>query len=341
MSHEGAEHSMYELVVKQLAGETSPAEDREVAAWVEDSVENAKEYERIQQVWDASKISEWTPDVDVAWARMSARMHRETPVIDLKPKRRPMKVPALWRVAAAVAILFVALWFIRQALQTRPDDYRDWSGQVAALEQVIQEELKDDSKVALKPQTTLFVADDFGRKERAVALEGSAQFSVAKDVERPFTVWAGEVTVEVLGTEFLVEAYPDSGFVRVDVSEGLVAVMSAKDTLRLSAGETVRFERGTGVMLPQEQKPDAFFWSNRSLDFRRTPLDEVVATLNRNYQSNLVLANPQLANCRLTANFNDQVIDDIVDVLSATLNLEVRKEMSTWIIDGTGCAPSL
>lgn len=341
MSHE-EENIMYVLVAKQMAGESTAAEDREIETWVSASENNARAYDRFRQLWEASKSSEWKPNVDKAWARMQTRMRTdETPVIKIdRPERRVRTMP-VWRIAAAVAVLFVAAWFIKDALSGRPGDYHDWSGQIASADEIMSEVLEDGSDIALKPATKVFVSNDFGRKERVVALEGEARFAVAKNPNKPFRVEAGELTVEVLGTEFLVRAFPDSSSISVAVQEGLVAVMSKRDTLRLTAGETVRFDRGTGVIVPQTQKPDAFFWSNRTLDFRRTPLDEVVATLNRNYQSNLVLANPMLANCRLTANFNDQKIDDIVEVLTVTLNLEVRKETSTWIIEGAGCPPEL
>jgi len=342
MSHEGAENIMYDLVAKQLAGETTGAEDREIALWVEVSEENVRAYKHFRQMWDASKTSDWQPNVDRVWARMRTRMHSdEPPVIKIERRSNKVRTLPMWRIAAAVVVLFATVWFVRDALRSRPADYHDWSKQVSAVDSVRFESLKEDSEMAMKPSAKLYVANDFGRRERAVALEGEARFTVAKNPEKPFRVQAAELTIEVLGTEFIVNSYPDSSFVSVAVSEGLVAVMSSRDALRLTPGDAVRFDRGTGVIVPQRQKPDAFFRSNRSLDFRRTPLDEVVATLNRNYQSNLVLANPLLANCRLTANFNDQQIADIVEVLAATLNLEVRKETTTWIIEGAGCSPEL
>jgi Flp pilus assembly protein TadD len=68
-------------------------------------------------------------------------------------------------------------------------------------------------------------------------VKGAARFEVVKDPSRRFRVKAGPVTVEVIGTRFLVERQGAS--VKVNVERGLVRVAGPGVTRLLRAGESV------------------------------------------------------------------------------------------------------
>jgi tetratricopeptide (TPR) repeat protein len=71
----------------------------------------------------------------------------------------------------------------------------------------------------------------------AELVKGAARFEVVKDPSRRFRVKAGPVTVEVIGTRFLVERQGAS--VKVNVERGLVRVAGPGVTRLLRAGESV------------------------------------------------------------------------------------------------------
>src|SRR5882757_3190905 len=70
--------------------------------------------------------------------------------------------------------------------------------------------LPDQSKVWLNSASSLKYPASFdGLADREVTLTGEAYFEVAKNSAQPFRVHVDEATVDVLGTNFNINAYPD------------------------------------------------------------------------------------------------------------------------------------
>ncbi|MDD4379538.1 MAG: FecR family protein, partial [Dysgonamonadaceae bacterium] len=84
--------------------------------------------------------------------------------------------------------------------------------------------LPDSSIVWLNSGTTLTYRDNFSEHRRGVILNGEAFFKVAHNDKLPFDVYCNDVVVSVLGTEFDVNAYPESGKVNVALESGEVAL---------------------------------------------------------------------------------------------------------------------
>ena len=161
----------------------------------------------------------------------------------------------VWGAAASIAAVALGL-----ALQLSPYGYHPglYSTRIGQQSKV---DLADRSQVELDAATRLQVK--FSETARTVRLlEGQAQFSIAKDSTRPFTVLAGDRAIVALGTVFTVE-YLD-GKVHVAMLEGKVYVSptheSASDKavggsrssgggVALTAGEELRVasdEQGRG-----------------------------------------------------------------------------------------------
>ena len=87
--------------------------------------------------------------------------------------------------------------------------------------------LPDGSKVWLNAASTLKYPSRFSAKERVVELVGEAYFDVVEDERTPFKVVSADQTVEVLGTEFNVSAYPDEEAINTTLVAGSVRVALA------------------------------------------------------------------------------------------------------------------
>src|SRR3546814_828802 len=97
--------------------------------------------------------------------------------------------------------------------------------------------LSDGTKVWLNSASTLKYPSQFAASERIVNLEGEAYFEVSKGV--PFKVLSHGQTVEVLGTQFNVSAYPEEQRVQTTLVEGAVqvAIENQSQPMRLQPGE--------------------------------------------------------------------------------------------------------
>jgi transmembrane sensor len=130
--------------------------------------------------------------------------------------------------------------------------------------------LNDGSEILpADSSTTIQVAEQTPESTTVALRSGSARFRIRHDRRRAFTVDAGTIVVEDLGTIFAVDRKKD-GSVRVAVSEGRVAVVYPP------SGE--RFELGAGdervfFPVPEPRKPVP-----PSNDLPKPPAAEAAAT---------------------------------------------------------------
>ena len=84
--------------------------------------------------------------------------------------------------------------------------------------------LSDGTRVWLNSASSLRYPAVFSGGDREVTLSGEGYFEVAKDDDHPFRVNAGGQLIDVLGTEFNVNCYPDEADTRTTLLRGSVRV---------------------------------------------------------------------------------------------------------------------
>jgi hypothetical protein len=105
--------------------------------------------------------------------------------------------------------------------------------------------LADGTKVWLNAASSIRFPFYFKGNERRVAITGEAYFEVAKDATRPFRVEfnneSGEKgEIEVLGTHFNVNTYPDEEDIKTTLLEGSVKIKKGGNAEVLSPGQQAR-----------------------------------------------------------------------------------------------------
>ena len=78
-------------------------------------------------------------------------------------------------------------------------------------------------------------------------------------------------------------------------------------------------------------------WKTRVLVFDNETLGQVVNTLRNVYQIPITLADSQLSACRVTASFNDQSLESVLQVIKETLDLQLKENVKGIVISGKGC----
>jgi ferric-dicitrate binding protein FerR (iron transport regulator) len=203
---------------------------------------------------------------------------------------------------------------------------------LVAQNEFISQQLADSSLIVLSPNSK--VETSIG-DERRIKLSGKAYFEVTPDKAHPFVVETEQVIVTVLGTAFNVEE-TDTG-VRTEVREGKVRMEIEGEAIELSIGDVGIYDKGSGS-LEIEVSENVQTWGDRTIVFSGTPLGEVVEHLQIFYSVSIVLANEELANCRLTATFADEQIGDVLSVIASTFDLELKEISSNaFELDGEGC----
>lgn len=259
---------------------------------------------------------------------------RSWPLLQARLKRTTLRRTLWIRVAgaAAVVLLCIAGWQTYEGL--RPIEMTTVTAQAETRTVV----LPDRTEVILNRYSTLTYPKDFRREtRREVSLQGGAYFEVAKNPSHPFVVETGEVQVEVLGTHFNVEAYPRDREVRTTLLEGSVAV-SLRDRsqrLVLAPNERAVYHKTSGRLMqePLADAADDISWSRGQLNFRSQPLREIVRQLANAYQTDIRIADPTLAEYRLTATFDiREGLTHILDLLQAAAGFTYQKTNNHTII---------
>jgi transmembrane sensor len=334
----GGEAVDWEALARYLAGESPPPEADAVRAWLAENPDRQAVLDALERAMDRAAVpSPAGLDVEAALASVRRRMDApETPVI---PLRRPPSVAApRWRTPAwgiaAMVLLMLGAFFAWQTLRGgnpgpgAPLAYDTGVGQRDSVQ------LPDGTRVLLGPGSRLAVARDYGRRTREVELRGEALFDVPHDEARPFTVHAGGAHVRDIGTTFSVEA-DSGGGVRVVVTDGAVALRAGRG----SEGELV-LRRGERGVLPAggtrvqrgRATDDDLAWTRGQLVFRDATLTDVAAALRRWYGVELRPGDAAVAARRLTASFDGEDAEQVLNVIALALGAEMTLRGDTAVL---------
>ena len=173
--------------------------------------------------------------------------------------------------------------------------------------------LSDGTKVWLNALSSIRFPVAFTGDSRDVEITGEAFFEVAKNAALPFHVRTTQMDVEVLGTQFNINAYSDEPDIRTTLLEGSVKIGS----LILEPGQQARMH--TTVSLVKD--PDitqAMAWKKGLFDFNHADLQTVLRQLARWYDIDVKFEgniSPRTFHGKITRDLNlSQVIQLLQDV---------------------------
>lgn len=324
---------MESQLVKFLLGETDEQETLEVVAWLDASAENRQQFEELKKVWShtGSPLSAFNADTDAAWNKLKARIDEDEKRVVKEPVVRRLLERPRWNwMAAAVILAIIGLFGIFQ-YYFNPAEVK-----VASEERLLEQKLPDGSLIALNAHSKISYPEHFKGKVRKVKLTGEAFFDVKPDTEKPFVIDAGAGEIKVLGTSFNVEAYHGQDL-KVQVVSGRVQLsLQGADTdssVILMAGDVGIIDRSKGqVYKEMPVYDDALFWYNKKLVFKETPLPEVFRILEKNYKVRFSPYGEEVQQCRLTARFEGESIEAILDVISATFDIQFKVQNETVLV---------
>lgn len=297
-------------------------------------------------------------------------------IVSTAPDHRPrLGVLPVWsfglplRVAASAVLLLATGWFGWQYWSPNRDTAPIAKTAVTVpaavpLTELINRQsapqlvrLTDGSLVLLQHNARIRFPKQFSGSKRDVFLTGNAFFEVVPDRDKPFRVFTRELTTEVLGTSFLINA-PETGGINVVVKTGKVTVSTNPAFIGGKADsqpKTGRPQRTAVVLSPNQQATfsptDARLVKSavsraaatvlpattQAFAFRRTPLPVVLDALAKAYGIVIRYNSDELANCTLTARLDDPSLFARLDVITASTGSAYELQNGQLVIHSSGC----
>ena len=234
----------------------------------------------------------------------------------LKPHIRCLFPTRMRILAAAAAVILLCLSVGTVYLYMQPTSLQTVST-MAETRNVI---LPDGSSVLLNRHSSLSYPKRFKSDNREVQLTGEAYFEVSKDQKHPFIVQTEHINVQVLGTHFNVDAYPDNPDVKTTLLTGSVAVSNKNNSVRmvLKPNEAAIYNKVEQKLTRKvlENAGDEISWRHGEFIFDDLPLQEIARELSNSFGTTIHIADSTLRNYRITARFrNGEDLDAILSVL--------------------------
>lgn len=314
------------LIVQQLSGNSSAAEERQIEDWLRQSAENRKSYEELQRAWELAAIDQ-PIDVDAEWQKFQRRHFHNTKVVDL---HRPQMQKTRWfSYAAAVALLIglaLGSWYF-----SGNDVYNTGEGGRLVVS------LSDGSEVIIGAASHLEVPRTFGWWGRNLELKGEAFFDVARNPEKPFSIEGPVTTTQVLGTAFRLVASEDENL--LEVSEGKVAyrIPQSNKEVIVTAGQQASVEGGK-LEKDSATNPNYDSWKTGRFHFENTPVLEVLTSLQNYYHFDVKnLEKFKEVDCRFTGNFDQPGLNEALEELGLTMGMEYDWNDNTLTLNKFHC----
>jgi len=316
----------------------TPEKETEFLHWRLGNPRHEAAVARLEEAWNAL--------LGLENFRPEAQGHPDRDLLAPARRRKPAFARIIaWSAAAAAALALAGgIWWHSQPPRNAPSEV--YATTADSYQRVT---LADGSVAELNASSEIQV--NYTPAERRVRLmRGEANFTVAKNKERPFWVQAGSVKVRAVGTAFDVRITDRE--IDVLVTEGKVTLAknitanpaasamadSAPEPTKLAAGQRAIMDTSHPESAPviENVSPtiisDALAWQGIRLVFVATPLSEVVSEFNRHNPVQIELGDSSLGALPISGSFRPENIEGFVRLLAQGGDISVDRPSASRII---------
>ncbi len=334
------------LVTRYLSGEALPHEVEQLNEVLQKK-ENRKQFNFIKGQWDnAKEVGNSTKfSHDKGYQILIEKIKQHEPSFTSAPQRERKTLPMyrkLSRVAAATLLLGTITYFVYSTVKKMPDEPTfTIQEKVTQPGQKANFTLADNSEITVNGESSLTFKEPFQDNLREFSLEGEAYFAVARNPNAPFVVNFKDLQVEVLGTEFNVEALPSENTSYISLVEGSIKVLNGKGKVIkiLKSGEQLVYHHQTQELTVQVfDLLKTVGWKDNTLIFNNEKLANVLPALRRQYGADFHVSDSAVLNCIIKADFQDETLYSVLEALKFAGDFEYEiKEENKITLFGKGC----
>ena len=180
--------------------------------------------------------------------------------------------------------------------------------------------LPDGTTVHLNSGSHVFYPENLEGKTRTIYLIGEAEFKVARNPKKPFIVRSSNMAITALGTEFNVNAYPDSNELIATLLEGRVKVEfnNLMSNIILKPNEQLVYDKHTKAHnLRMPEIDDVTAWQRGELVFSNMHLEDIFTNLERKFPYAFVYSLHSLKKNTYSFRFSKQAnLEEVMKIIS-------------------------
>ena len=202
--------------------------------------------------------------------------------------------------------------------------------------------LPDGSEVMLNSGSSIQYPVIGSNAYREVKLSGEGFFKVKKNPQKPMFVDIPGMRIKVYGTTFNIRSYEDEPTIETALVEGKISIIQ-QDTEHpdrtieryLSPGERGKLTKiDNDLEIAKVDDMDVFTgWVDGRYVFKNWKFRDILQRLERLYNVQFVLQNQSIGDFNLDATFENQSIDQIMEILSISLPIKWEKINKTGVND--------
>ena len=292
-----------------------------------------KGHDELGRLFDESRpAADFDDDISVDSEKMLAHIRKG--IKDRKSLKIKRTFNRLLPYAAMLILVLGSIFFFSHKKSSDEGAFKSRTVTVITQNgQRSQVVLPDSSIVWLNSGTTLTYRDNFSEHRREVILNGEAFFKVAHNEKLPFDVHCNDVVVSVLGTEFDVNAYPETGKVCVALESGKVALSHSRIEsidYTLKPGELAAYDLKQNTLQVDEFDVSQYAsWKNGMLVFKNEPIKTVFEKLERWYNIDIEVTDETVYESIFTGTFQSESYEQIFKLIEYSCSLKCWVQPNT------------
>ncbi len=337
MENQSLESDIAFLLHKYIENQCSEDELHTLLHWLK-SPDSKDEFDLTgQSVWNHLNKKVGYPEgermiiLDKEVSHLLQRIRQEKTVKSRTVSINPLKW--LSRIAAVILLFFIVgagYYFIRSG-QENVISYKEIT---VSRGEIKEYTLDDGTSIVLNSGSKLTIPSDYNKDHREIEMTGEAFFDVTPDPEKPFIIKNGETRVKVLGTSFNLKSYEEDNFLELTVSTGkvLIDVPDMDIRLRVNPLEHLSVEKQAGTLTKLKLDENYYAeWINGTLYFDKTPIGEVIKSINRKYNKTVILSDPDYDNL-ISGTHDNKNLDAIIESICFATGLKPHVKGDTIIL---------
>lgn len=314
------EQRLIEYYEGKLEGETC----NEIKEWIASSEDNRTTARRIYSLLLATDIHQVRKEIDIEQALQK-----------VKDRKIVQKGTVSWwkwgqRAAAILFLPLVGLLLWQQSLIQHTEHMAEMLEIRTNPGVITRFQLPDGTSVCLNSESTLRYPSKFTEDTRSVQLVGEAYFEVTTNRKQRFIVYTPDKSaVEVYGTHFNLEAYPDNPEITTTLTEGKVGFLYKEEGITkramLAPGQKLIYNTSTQHLSHHLTSGlSELSWTEGKIIFDNTPLSEALHMLGKLFNVDFIVKDSNLNENRFTGTFTTQRLEKILKYFEISSHIHWR-----------------